>query len=196
MIDDDFPPEEVAEAERLDAAIDDVRAGRATAAGDPELVTLMSALRSDPPPGLGERIVAAGEEAARSRAAARWRPFSYAAAVVAYLLIAQGIGNLVWGDWVADGVGEGYSPHAMREAAFALVAVGVVVAASVFYRRFAAVAVVSAVPLSVLLGIEGIAEIGRFAPGAILHLCQGVAGLALGVIFFLIWRDRSARADE
>lgn len=192
---DGFEPHDVAAAERLDTRIDLVLAGRPSD-GHPELPVLISAMRADPPPDLGERVVARAEEAADRRRAAAWRPFRYAAAALAYLFVSQGVGNLLFGGWIADGVGESFSPHAMREGAFALIAVGIVVAASALHRRFAPVAVASGVPLAVGLGAGGIAEIGQFAPGAVLHLTEGAVGLALLGTFLWTRRDGSARADE
>lgn len=193
---DEFSPDEIAAAERLDAAIDQALAGRPLGQHGPELALLATAIKVDPPPDLGERVEAAATAEHERRMQRLWRPFRYAAGVLAYLFISQGIGNLIFGDWVAEGVGEDFSPHAMREGAFALIAVGAVVAAGALYRRFAPVAAISGVPLAILLGIGGIAEIGQFAAGAVLHLTEGLFGLILAGTFWWMWRDRSFPADE
>lgn len=188
----EFTPEEIAEAEALDARIDDALAGRPGAETPDTVLLLSAAVRTDPPPSLGDRVEARYERVLRRR----WRPFRYAAAAMAYLFISQGIGSLLWGDWVAEGVGDDFSPHVTREAAFALVAVGIAVAAGAVARRLAPVAAAAGVPLAVAFGIAGIGEIGVFTAGAVLHLSQGVVGVILAVTFWRYWRDTSARRNE
>ena len=183
-----FDPEEVAAAELLDEQIDMLLAGRAGADAGPELLLLATAVRTDPPAGLGERVAVTHERALRRR----WRPFRYVAALMAYLFISQGIGNLVWGDWVADGVGDDFSPHLTREGGFALIAVGLAVAMGALVRRMAPVSVVAGVPLALAFGVAGIGEIGVFAAGAVLHISQGLVGLALALSFWRYWRPGPA----
>ncbi len=182
-------PAEVAAAERLDAQIDALLGGRADTDTAPEVLLLASAMRTDPPPALAARVEAAHERVMRRR----WRPFRYAAGAMAYLFISQGVGNLVWGDWVAEGVGDDFSPHLTREGGYALIAVGLAVAAGALVRRLAPVAVVSGVPLATALGISGVGEIGVFTAGAVLHITQGVVGIALGITFWRYWRPHSRR---
>lgn len=187
-----FDPAEVAEAAALDARIDALLAGRSAPDTPPTLTWLHAAVRTDPPPGLAARIEDRHERVLRRR----WRPVRYAAAAMAYLYISQGLGNLFVGDWVADGIGEDFSPHANRESAFALVAVGLAVLAGVVRRRLVSVSVVSGVPLGIALGISGVSEIGVFAPGAALHLTEGVVAVVLAVTAWRFWRDTSRPPDE
>jgi hypothetical protein len=195
-----FDPEQLAAAERLDDQIDDVLAGRTRADAAPEVLLLAAAVRTDPPLSLAHRIEQRRERELRRR----WRPFRYAAAAMAYLFVSQGIGNLAFGDWVADGVGDDFSPHLTREGGFALIAVGVAVAAGAVTRRLAPVSAAAGVPLALAFGISGIGEIGVFAAGAALHITQGLVGIALGMTYWRYRRpeqrgqrrDTSARTDE
>ncbi|WP_436794433.1 hypothetical protein [Actinospongicola halichondriae] len=191
MVDPDetFDPAEVTAAERLDAQIDAMLGGHAHTDTDPEVLLLASAVRTDPPRALAARVEGAHERSMRRR----WRPFRYAAGAMAYLFISQGFGNLVWGDWVAEGVGDDFSPHLTREGGYALIAVGLAVATGALVRRMAPVAVISGVPLATALGISGVGEIGVFTAGAVLHITQGLVGLALGVTFWRYWRPDPTR---
>ena len=191
-LNDPFEPDAVAAAEQLDREIATVLAGRSAPDGDPTLTWLAAATRTDPPPTL-----AAGVEAGHAgRANRRWRPFRYAAAVMAYLLISQGIGNLFIGDWVADGLGEPHSPHVSREQSFALIAAGIAVAAGAVRRRLASVSVATGAPLGVAMGIGGIGEIGVFAAGAALHLTQGAVAIGLAFTYWRYRRDTPVESDE
>lgn len=191
MSDEDlgFDPDELAAAERLDEQIDTALSGRAGPDLAPEVLLLATAFRTDPPPALGQRIA---DEHERTLVR-RWRPFRYVAALMAYLFISQGIGNLLWGDWVADGVGDDFSPHLTREGGFALIAVGIAVAAGALVRRMAPVSVAAGLPLAIAFGISGIGEIGVFAAGAVLHISQGLVGIALGLAY---WRYRRGPPDR
>lgn len=189
---DDVTPEEIAAAEVLDAQIEDTVRGRPQPGTPTEVLVLSTAVRTDPPASLSARVRARHERVLRRR----WRPFRYAAAAMAYLFISQGLGNLLWGDWIADGIGEAFSPHATREAAFALVAAGIAVAAGAVARRWAPVAALAGVPLALALGAQGVGEVGVFAAGAVLHLTQGVVGVLLAVTFWRYWRDTPGRRDE
>ncbi len=199
MVDPDetFDADELAAAERLDAQIDDVLRGRVSPDAGPEVLLLASAVRTDPPSALAGRVDAAHERTMRRR----WRPFRYVAAAMGYLFFSQGFGNIVWGNWVADGIGEDFSPHLTREGGLALMAVGVAVASGALVRRMAPVSVVAGVPLAIAFGIAGIGEIGVFAAGAVLHITQGLVGLALGATYWTYRyaddrRDTSGGHDE
>jgi hypothetical protein len=190
--DDVFDPDELALADALDDQIEALQSGRPVADVPAGVLLLHVALRTDPPAALATRVEADIErEMARS-----WRPFRWVAALLAYLFISHGLGNLVVGDWVADGIGESFSAHANREASFAMIAAGLAVGAGALYRRFTSVSAVAGVPLGVGLGLGGISEIGVFAPGAALHLSQGVVAIALAVIFWRYRRDTSGDSDE
>lgn len=187
-----FDPAEVADAEALDAQIDDLLAGRSAPDAPPALTWLHAAVRTDPPPGLAARVEDRHDRMVRRR----WRPVRYAAAAMAYLYISQGLGNLFVGEWIAEGVGDDFSPHLTREGGFALIAVGLAVLAGVLRRNLVPVSVVSGVPLGIALGISGISEIGVFAAGAALHLTEGVVALVLAVTAWRYWRDTSHPPDE
>jgi len=180
---DAFDMDEVRAAEALDAEIDRVVGGSARLGTDPVLTLLAAAIRVDPPAGLARRVRA--EHARRERI--RWRPVQVAAAVLATLLVSQGVGNLFNGAWIARGIGEDFSPHTMREGGFALIGLGLAVAAGVLRRSWLPVSVVAGVPVGLALGINGTSEIGHFAAGALLHTTEAIAAIALVVTF---WRAR------
>ena len=185
-----FDPEEVRAAEALDAEIDRVLRGSASLATEPVVALLAAAVRVGPPRGLAARLEA--EQAHRERI--RWRPVQVAAAALAALLLSQGIGNIANGEWVARGIGEDFSPHTMLEGGFALIGLGLAVAAGVLRRRWLPVSAAAGVPVGVALGINGASEIGHFAAGALLHTSEGLAALALAVTF---WRaHRYARGPD
>lgn len=187
--DPQFSDAEIAAADRLDASIDEVLVGRVDGAVGSEVLLLAAAVRTDPPRTLAERVERVHERRLRHQ----WRPFRYVAAVLGYLFFSQGFGNIIWGDWVADGIGEDFSPHITREGGFALMAAGIAVAAGAVVRRMAPVSVAAGVPLAIAFGISGIGEIGVFAAGAVLHISQGLVGVALGVVY---WRMRFPRTSD
>jgi hypothetical protein len=191
MADDDvFDLAEVRSAEALDAEIDRVLVGAVMPRAEPVLTLLASALRPEPTRDLAVRI----EREHARREAQRWRPVQVAAAALAALLLSQGIGNLVNGEWVARGIGEDFSPHTMREGGFALIGLGLAVAAGVFRRSWLPVSASAGVPVGVALGINGISEIGHFAAGALLHTSEGIAAIVLAVLW---WRaHRYARNPD
>ena len=186
---DAFDMDEVRAAEALDAEIDRVLAGAASVTTEPVVALLATAVRVEPPRALVARI----EREAERREIRRWRPVQVAAAAMAALLISQGLGNLVSGAWIARGIGEDFSPHTMREGGFALIAVGVAVAAGVFRRSWLPVSVAAGVPVGIALGINGTSEIGHFAAGALLHSTEGLVAIGLAVTF---WRARYARGPD
>lgn len=183
MADDVFDLEEVRAAEALDAEIERALDGEVGPATEPLVALLAAAIRVQPPRALAGRIEA--EHANRERR--RWRPVQVAAAALAALLLSQGIGNIANGEWVARGIGEDFSPHTMREGGFALIGLGLAVAAGVLRRRWLPVSAAAGVPVGVALGINGISEIGHFAAGAVLHTSEGIAALVLAATF---WRAR------
>jgi hypothetical protein len=170
-------------AEQLDRQITAVLSGRPSAATDREVLWLAAALRPDPPASL-QRRVGAVVAALPTRS---WRVLQLLAAGLAAVLAAQGLGNVIWGDWVAASLGEASSPHAFVEGGLALLAVAVAVGAGVFRREWMAASVAAGGPLGVVLGVRGIAEVGEFTGGAVLHLAEGFLGAALLVAW---WRYR------
>ena len=187
-----FDEQEVAAAEALDAEIDRLLVGRAGPTADPVVTWLAAAVRVDPPDRFARRVLA--EDAARERH--RWLPVQVAAAALAALFLSQGIGNMVSGEWVARGIGEDYSPHTLREGGFALVAVGLAVAAGVFRRSWLPVSVAAGVPLGIALGVNGLPEIGQFAAGALLHTSQGVIAVLLALTWWRAKRYGRGPASE
>ncbi|MFL6205024.1 MAG: hypothetical protein ACJ739_06705 [Acidimicrobiales bacterium] len=180
---DAFDVDEVRAAEALDAEIDRVIGGAARLTTEPVVALLATAIRVDPPSDLARRVRA---EHARLEQV-RWRPAQVAAAVLATLLVSQGLGNLVNGAWIARGIGEDFSPHTMREGGFALIGLGLAVAAGVLRRSWLPISVVAGVPVGLALGVNGTSEIGHFAAGALLHTTEALAAIALVVTF---WRAR------
>ena len=73
---------------------------------------------------------------------------------------------------------------------------GLAVAAGAIDRRMATVSVVAGAPLGIALGVSGVAEVGVFAAGAVLHLTQGVVAVLLAVTFWRYRRDSSGSTDE
>ena len=53
-----------------------------------------------------------------------WRWPRIAVAVLGAVLFFQGVSSLTSGSWIAENIGEPFSPHAMTEGGFALIAVG------------------------------------------------------------------------
>jgi len=187
---DEFDPQEVASAERLDA---DISRSLSGAVGtDAALTWIVAAVRSDPPAGLAARIAADHEKRER----ARWRPAQLVAALFAVNLVSHGLGNMFVGEWVSRGLGEHYSPHAVREGGFALIAAGLAVGAGALRRSWLPVSVGAGVPLGLALGIYGLPEITRFGQGAALHITQGALGLALGLVWWRAQRYSTGPPDE
>jgi hypothetical protein len=186
---DAFDMDEVRAAEALDAEIDGILSGSAGLGAEPAVALLAAAIRVEPPRALATRI----EREQERREVRRWRPVQVAAAAMAALLISQGLGNLVNGAWVARGIGEDFSPHTMREGGFALIALGIAVAAGVFRRSWLPVSVAAGVPIGIALGINGTSEIGHFAAGALLHSAEGLVAIGLAVTW---WRARYARSPD
>jgi hypothetical protein len=185
-----FDLAEVRAAEALDADIERALRGSVGAGTEPMVALLATAIRVEPPAGLAARV----EREHAHREQQRWRPVQVAAAALAALLLSQGIGNIVNGEWVARGIGEDFSPHTMREGGFALIGLGLAVAAGVLRRRWLPVSTAAGVPVGVALGINGISEFGHFAAGAALHTSEGVVALVLAVTF---WRaHRYARGPD
>lgn len=182
-----WEPEELAAAAALDEQIDRALTGAPDHSIDHTVLWLATSLRADPPPTLARRV--ADEHERRERA--RWRPAQIAAAALAALFLTNGVGSLVNGAWVAEGLGEHYSPHAYVEGGLALITAGVIVAAGLFRRSWLPLSTLAGSPLGLALGIRGIPEVGQFAPGAVLHLSEGAVGLALAVLW---WRARYRRA--
>lgn len=180
---DEFDAAELAAAERLDAEIAATRDGRPPARTDPAVLWLAASLRTTPPKRLRQRIAAAVRRPAGSQFLAR-----LAAAVFALTLVAHGLGNQFLSEWVASQLGEPYGPHAYIEGGWALLAVAVAVGAGAVRRRLLPLSVGTGVPLGFLLGAGGIAEIGVFPLGAVLHLAEGLLAAVLFVTWFVAWR--------
>lgn len=183
-----FDPREVAAAERLDAGISAMLSGKAPAGADPVALWLATSLRADPGPG-----VRRPGAAPRVYRAWRWRPAlpQWAAAVLCLLFLGHGVGNILFGEWVAENLGEPFNAHAMTEGAWATAAVGLAVGLGALRRRFLPASVGAGVPLGVLLGVNGVHEIGVFTAGAVLHLSEGLVAIVL-LVTWLVGRRYSA----
>lgn len=177
-----FDPGDVAAAKRLDAEITAMLAGRAPASADPVALWLATSLRADAPATLRPAVEPRVGLAARIRG---WRPAvpQWAAAVLCLLFLGHGLGNILFGEWVAENLGEPFNAHAMTEGAWATAAVGLAVGLGALRRRFLPVSVGAGVPFGVLLGINGVGEIGVFAAGAALHLSEGL----IAVVLLITW---------
>lgn len=189
---DQFDPADVAAAEIFDAEIDAVLGGRAGPDTDRTLVWLAAVMRTEPPRSVAQRV--AGYRAAEQRRL--WKPARIVAAVMGWLFIYHGFSNLVIGAWVAENLGEAYSPHAMNEGGLALIGAGLAVAAGAISRRFMPVSTAVGVPLGLAFFVIGITEVQQFPLGAVLHLSQGVTGIVLAWTFWRFWRYDADRNDE
>lgn len=174
-----FDDGELAAADRLDREIGATLAGGPPPHADPAALWLAAAMRSGAPRELRGAI--ADRLSAPARRAWGW--VRLAAGALALALVAQGVGALFAGEWVAEGIDEPFSSHAFFEGGLAILAVAAAVTAGALRRSWAPVAVVVGVPLGLLLGIGGVPEIGEFAAGAALHLTQG----ALAVLLLAAW---------
>lgn len=166
---------------------------------DPVAEWLEVAARPTPPPGLLARIddvVAAAPAARRAVSDRPARPVALVGLALAAAFLVQGVGNVVTGEWIAEGLGEPHAPHAYFEGALAMVAAAVCAAAAAVRRAWAGLSVLTCTPLAVSLGIGGVGEIGRFAAGVVLHLTEGVLGLALVLAWWWSRRDSARRRRE
>lgn len=195
-----FDPREVAAAERLDAEISAMLSGKASAGADPVPLWLATSLRADPPASLRHAVAPRGAEP-RATASARirgWRAAvpQWAAAVLCLLFLGHGVGNILFGEWVAENLGEPFNAHAMTEGAWATAAVGLAVGLGALRRRFLPASVGAGVPLGVLLGVNGVHEIGVFTAGAVLHLSEGLVAIVLLVTWLVNRRySREGRTE-
>jgi hypothetical protein len=189
------------EPERMDSQIDDVLGGRGGPAADPTVLWLASAARPGPSPALLARIddqVAATAPAARRQTDRPGRMLTLVAAALAVAFVFQGVGNLVAGEWISEGIGEPYGPHSFFEGGLAMLAAAVCAAAATVRRSWSTLSVLTCSPLALSLGLHGTGEIGVFAAGVALHLTEGALGLLLILAWWLDRRDsaRGPREDQ
>ncbi len=190
---------------RIDAVLD----GRGGPADDSTVLWLAGASRPTPPPGLVARIdaqvagsggpapgVPATALPARRRTDRPGLFLAGVAAILAFAFVFQGVGNLVAGRWISEGLGEPYAPHAFREGGLAMIAIGVCAAAAAVSRRWSAASVLASAPLAVGFGLHGFTEIGVFGAGVALHLTQGVLGLLLVLAWWWDRRDTPGGSRE
>jgi hypothetical protein len=170
-----------AEALRLDQQIDEALAGRE--GGDAAVRSLVEMHHDEPPPALVARIGAAVRREERRR----WLPVQIAAAWLGLLLFGQGIGNLVSADWVASQLGEPSDSHAYFEGGVVLLVLGGLVLAGALTRRRLGVAVIAGAPVGLAFALNGLGELSEFPAGGLLHVSQGLAAVALAVLW---WRAR------
>ncbi len=188
----DPTPAEHAAADRLDEVIDAVLAGRGAPGTDATVLWLATSTRPEPPAALHRRV----QRRVEALEARRWRPAQLVAAMFAAVLATNGLGNIWNHNWVAENIDEPPSPHAFIEGGLALLAVAIVLAAALFTYRALPYAVAAGAPLGVAYGVRGVGEIGEFAGGAVLHISQGVLGLALLVLWWRARRYGSGADDE
>jgi MFS family permease len=186
-VSDRFDPDERVAAEELDRVVDDALAAGPAPGVDPQtsavLRLLADAHRDDPTAGTAARIGARMRRAEERR----WLPGRIAAAVLGAAFLAQGLGNLFAGRWVARHVDVPFDSHAFFEGGIALLALGAILFAAAFARRWLDLAVAAGVPAALALALHGAPEVDEFPAGGVLHLTQGVAALALLVLW---WRAR------
>jgi nitroreductase len=181
-----FDPDEVAASVRLDRAADDVLAGGAPR--DLDAITgavverLVRGRAAEPPPALADRVGGRLRRERRYRLAVR-----IAAVALALLFVAQGLGSLFAGSWVARNLDVAFDSHAFIEGGIVLVALGLVMLGGALERRWLDLAVIAGVPVGIAFAAHGASELAEFPAGGILHLSQGLAAVALGALW---WRSR------
>lgn len=192
-----FDSREAAAALQLDRAIESVASGDEAPGVDAKTLALIQALlvsgRTDPPPALRERVKAALREAAYERV---WLPARLAAALLALAFVGQGAGSLLFGRWVAGNLHIAFEPHLLFESGVALLALGGVVMAGALIRRLVGVALAAGAPVGLAFAAHGLPELAEFPAGGALHLSQGVAALALAVLWLRARRYVSKRASK
>ncbi|MFH5227840.1 hypothetical protein [Antrihabitans spumae] len=184
---EDFDPEELAAAQRLDDDITRTLAGTPARATDPTVLWLATSLQTRPPRSLYKRIAA--QKTAREQR--EWRIVQFVAAALALLIASHGISIFTSGEWIARNIGEPYAPHAAFESAFAYLAVAGTIAAGAIRKSWTPVAVVAGLPLGLVLAVHGASEVTHFAYGAALHLSEGVFAVALVIVWWRFGRYRT-----
>lgn len=181
-----FDADELAAALLVDRAADDVLAGDPPADVDPAtgaaLERLAEAHRPEPPPPLAGRVAAIARRGRRL-----WLRARVAAAILGLLFLGQGMGNLLFGDWVARGLEVPFDSHAFVEGGILLLALGGVVLAGALARRCLDLAVAAGAPVGLAFAVHGWSELAEFPAGGVLHVSQGAAAVALAVAW---WRAR------
>ena len=173
--------------EELEHEISQALAGKSA---DPALTWLASEFRTEPPARLRRRIT-------RMVWLRRWSAAQWAAAVLGVVLFWHGLSSIALGPWIAQNIGEPYAPHATLEGGLAAIAVGTVAIACLLRREWLPVTLLAAVPLGLAYGVHGIGEVTVFAWGAVFHLTEGIAAIA---VLYFWWRTsryrrRGARKD-
>jgi hypothetical protein len=181
-----FDPDEIAAAQRLDRAAEDALEGRGPREVDPETAAVLERLARghapEPPPPLWHRVGTLLRRERRRRQAVR-----VAAAALGLLFVGQGLGNLLAGSWVARNLDVAFDSHAFVEGGIVLLALGLVMVAGALERRWLDLAVLAGTPVGIAFAAHGASELGEFPAGGVLHLCQGVVAIALGVLW---WQTR------
>jgi len=194
---DGFDSSEAGAALQLDRAIESVASGGEAPGVDAQTRALIQALlvtrRTDPAPALREGVRAALRAAAHERV---WLPARLAAAVLALAFVGQGVGSLLFGRWVATNLHIVFDPHLLFESGVALLALGGVVMAGALTRRLVGVALAAGAPVGLAFAVHGLPELAEFPAGGALHLSQGVAALALALLWVRARRYVSRRAAK
>jgi hypothetical protein len=181
-----FDRDELAAAVRLDRAADDVLAGNPAGSVDPATAALVERLvrdhEAEPSAGLRRRVGAGLWRERRLRRAVR-----VAAAALGLLFVAQGLGGLVAGRWVARNLDVAFDSHAFVEGGIVLLALGAVMVAGALERRWLDLAVLAGTPVGIAFAAHGASELAEFPAGGVLHLSQGVAAVTLAALW---WRTR------
>jgi hypothetical protein len=126
----------------------------------------------------------------------RWLVVRGVAAALGTVFLINGGGNIFVGRWVARNLEAPYDAHLYREGGLALVALGSLLLVASLRPRWLSVSALVACPVAVFYGASGVGEVDDFLNGALLHLSQGVLGLALAVSWFWARRYVPGRSGE
>ena len=156
---------------------------------------LVSALDAPVPAGLAARVDAAVAQVTAG-VRRRWRIVRSLAAALGAVFVVNGGGNIFLGRWVARNLDAPYDPHVWREGGLALLALGALLLLAALRPRLLSAAALVACPVAAFYGVTGVGEVDDFLNGAVLHLSQGVLGIALAVGWFWARRYVSVPPNE
>jgi hypothetical protein len=184
----------MSDADTLDAAIDDVLAGRSPATlDDPTAAVVMrlSAASREPAPTSLSSTVANRLRKERQR---RWIPARVAAAALAVAFASHSFGAFFLGEWIAEQIDGHYDRHTSIENGVVFLALTFLLVAGATRLRWLDAAAMVAAPIGVFLGINGAPELVTAPNAGILHMSEGISAFALIALWW--WARRYGRPAE